>query len=172
MKSLAEFTWSELRWVRSAAFRREYELRAGDELAAVLRIDNLFGAHAAAESGDGCWEFERVGFWRNKVTVRAEGNNTHIAVFKISRWGDGGGMLQLADGRKFSAAADFWGTDYEFRNEAGEFVLRLISKGVMRASAKIEVHSGADRLPEPPWLVMLGWYLVLTMKADAASATM
>ena len=45
----------------------EYELRAGDMLAATLRFRSSFGSFATAEDGDGCWTFKRVGFWQTSV---------------------------------------------------------------------------------------------------------
>ena len=113
-----------MRWVQPTAFRPEYELRAGTELVAVLRVSGLFRDHAAAASADGCWTSERVGFWRNKVRVRARDVETGVALFKLSRWGDGSGVLHLPGGRKLSATTNFWRTQYQFRNEAGEPLLR------------------------------------------------
>jgi hypothetical protein len=58
----------------------------------------------------------------------------------------------------------------EIRNEADELLLSLRSGGVARLSATVAIHTGAARLPEVPWLVMLGCYLLVMMKADAALA--
>ena len=168
MRRLVELIGRELKWVQPTAFKTQYELRSGGELVAVLRISGLFRDQAAAESADGCWTFERVGFWRNKVKVRASNAQTDVAVFKLSRWGDGSGVVQLPDGRKLPATTNFWRTEYEFRNEAGESLLRLISGGVLRQNAKVEVHSRAARLPELPWLVMLGLFLMVITRANAA----
>jgi hypothetical protein len=171
VRRIAELIGGELKWVQPTAFKPQYELRAGDELVAHLRISGLFRDQAAAESADGCWMFERVGFWRNKVRVRAGGAQSAAAVFKLSRWGDGSGVLQLRDGRKLPATTNFWRTEYQFRSEAGELLLRLSSAGVLRQNAKVEVHARAAGLPELPWLMMLGMFLMVAARADAASGT-
>lgn len=171
MRRIAELIGHELKWVQPTAFKPHYELRAGDEPVAVLHISGLFRDQAAAESADGCWTFERVGFWRNKVRVRAGGAQSDVAVFKISRWGDGGGVLQLPDGRKLPATTNFWRTEYQFRSEAGESLLRLSGSGVLRQNAKVDVQARAAGLPELPWLVMLGLFLMVIVRADAASCT-
>ena len=169
MRRIAELAGRELKWSQPSALRKEYELRAGDELAAVLRFPSSFSSQATAESADGCWTFERVGFWRNKTVVRACGKQTPLAVFKNSRWGSGG-TLELPGGRRYPASANFWHTELEIRNEAGESLLSLWSGGVVHLSATVAVHAGAARLPEVPWLVMLSCYLLVMMKADAALA--
>lgn len=170
MRRISELIGSELKWVQPTAFKMQYELRSGNDLVAVLRISGLFRDQAAAESADGFWTFERVGFWRNKVRVRARGSKADDAVFKTSRWGDGSGMLQLPDGRKVSATTNFWRTEYQFSNEAGEPLLRLSGGGVLRQNANVEVHARAARMPELPWLVMLGLFLMVIARADASSA--
>ena len=170
MRRIAELIGRELKWVQPTAFKMQYELRSGNELVAVLRVSGLFRDQAVAESTDGFWTFERVGFWRNKVRVRARGSEADHAVFKLSRWGDGSGVLQLPDGRKLSATTNFWRTEYQFSNEAGELLLHLSGGGVLRQNANVAVHTRVARLPELPWLVMLGLFLLVIARADAASA--
>jgi hypothetical protein len=149
----------------------EYELRTGDELAAVLRFPSSFGSYAKAESADGCWTFERVGLWRNKTVVRACDAKTDIAVFNNSKWGSGG-TLNLSGGQKYLASTNFLHTDLDIRNEVGESLIRLQSSGVVRLSASVVVHPRAGRLPYAPWLMILGCYLLVMMKADVALAAM
>jgi hypothetical protein len=169
VRRIAEIAGRELKWSQPSALRMEYELHAGDELAAVLRFPSSFNSHATAESADGCWTFERVGFWRNKTVVRACGKQPPLAVFKNSRWGSGG-TLELPGGRRYPATTNFWHTDLEIRNERGESLFQLWSGGILRLSATTIVHPRAARLPEAPWLVMLGCYLLVMMKVDAAAA--
>jgi hypothetical protein len=169
VRKIDDLIGNELKWVQPTAFKPQYELRASGELAAVLRVSGLFRDQAVAESADGCWTFERVGFWRNKVRVRACGTQSDAALFKLSRWGDGSGVLQLRDGRKLTATTNFWRTEYQFRNEAGEPLIRLTGGGVLRQSAKVDVHAKAAGLPELPWLMMLGMFLMVIARAEATS---
>ena len=167
MRRIAELIGSELKWAQPTAFKTQYELRAGDELVAVLRISGLFRDQAAAESADGCWTFERVGFRRNMVRVSACGAEADAALFKMSRWGDGSGALQLPGGRKLSATTNFWRTEYQFGSEDGEPLLRLSGGGVLRQNAKVDVPAIAAGLPELPWLVAFGLFLMVIARADA-----
>lgn len=147
----------------------DFELLAGDELVATLRFRSAFGTFATAESEDGCWTFKRVGFLQTRVTVRAWGKDTDIAVFRHNTWRDGG-TLELPDGHKFQATTNFWQTQYEFQTEAGEPLIRFRQGGVIRASAQVEIQPKAIKLPELPWMVMLGWYLAVMMRMDSASS--
>lgn len=146
----------------------EYELRADDELVATLRFRSSFGTFATAESADGCWTFKRIGFWQTKVTIRACGWDSEIAFFKNNTW-SGGGSLELSDGRHLQATTNLWQTMLEFKSETGEILVRLRSRGLVHLSATVEIQPDAVGVPELPWIVMLGWYLIVMMHTDAAS---
>lgn len=170
MRKITEFISKDLKWVQPSAFKMQYELRAEDELAATLRFRSLCGSFATAESADGCWTFKRVGFWQTRVTVRAcgESADADIAVFRNNTW-SGGGTLELPDGRKLLANTNFWQTKYEFKTEAGNTLIEFNSGGFIHLSASVAIQPEAENLSELPWMVMLGWYLIVMLHADAAA---
>lgn len=171
MLKLAELIGQELKWVQPHAMHMEYELRAGEHEAATLRFRSSFGSFATAASADGTWTFKRVGFWQTRVTVRAAGEESDLAVFKNNTW-SGGGTLELPDGRNYPANTNFWATQYEFKDEAGKPLVsyRKIG-GILHLSSQVEIHPRAREIEEAPWIVLLGWYLTVMMYMDAAAAT-
>ncbi len=170
MMKLAEFVGHELKWVQPHALKMEYELQAGDQVIATLRFRSSFGSFAAATSADGSWTFKRVGFWQTKVTVRASGGETDLAVFKNKTW-SGGGTLELPDGRKYPANTNFWATQYEFTTEKGEAIISYRNiGGMLHMSSMAEIHPPAKDIPETPWMVLLWWYLTVMMHMDSAAA--
>lgn len=142
-------------------------MRADGELIGVLRFQS-FGSLATAESADGRWTFERVGFWQNKTVVRSIGSKTNLGLFKENRWVDGG-VLELPGGRRYTATTNSLGTNYEIRDEAGVPLMRLCRSGIVRPSVRVSIHSEAAKLQELPWLVMLGYYLMVMDGVDAAN---
>jgi hypothetical protein len=168
VKKIAEVIGRKLEWLQPSAWKMEYELRSGDELIATLRFRRSFGSFATAESADGCWTFKRVGFWQTRVTIRRCGSETDIAIFKNSTW-SGGGTLELPDGRKVLATTNLWQTDFEFKTEAGEPLIRFKPGGLVHLSATVEIQRDAVGVPELPWVVMLGRYLTVMMYLDTAA---
>ncbi len=169
MQRIAEWIGHELKWVQPS-LKMEFELRAGDMPVASLRFKSAFGSFATAESAEGCWTFKRAGFLHTRVTIRQCGAETEMATFRNNTW-DSGGTLELPDGGKFPANTNFWQTHYDFRTPAGEtlFTYRNIG-GVLHASALVEIQPPAADVAELPWMVILGWYLVLMMRSDSGSA--
>lgn len=169
MQRLVELIGLGLKWTQPRVLKMNYELLAGDALAATLNFRSSFGSLATGESADGCWTFKRTGFFQPRVTIRVCGYEADIAVFRNNTW-SGGGTLELPDGRKLLATTNMWQTNLEFKTESGEILMRFKSAGLLHHSATVEIQQQAIGLGELPWLVMLGWYLIVMMNMDAAAA--
>ena len=167
MRKIADLIGGELKWEQPSALKMDYELRAADELVATLHFRSSFGSFATGESADGCWTFKRVGFWQTKATVRRCDTDDDIAVFKNNTWSSGG-TLELSDGRTLQATTSFWKTNLAFSNESGETLIEFKTAGLLRLSATVAIKPSLVNMPELPWIVMLGWYLVVMMYRDAA----
>jgi hypothetical protein len=169
MRRIAQLIGYELKWEQPSLLKMEYNLNTGDDLVGTLRFRSSFGTLATGESGDGCWTFKRVGFFRTKVTIRDCGSDLDIAAFKDNTW-SGGGTLELPDGRKFLATTNFWQTQFDIKADTGEPLIHFGSGGLMRLSAVVTMEPQAASVPELPWMVMLGWYLMVMMHMESASA--
>lgn len=172
MMRMAEVVTRSLQWTQPSALRMNYELRVGEgeEVASTLRFRSSFGSFATGESQDGCWTFKRVGFWKPRVTVRTCGSEEDIASFANQTW-SGGGTLTLADGREFRVSNNFWQTKLEIQDRSEEMLIRFHNGGVIHLSAKVEVAPEGARLAELPWMLMLGWYLIVMTHRDSGAAS-
>lgn len=170
MRRIAQLPGLDLKWEQPNLFKMEYNLLAGDEIAATLRFRSSFGSYATARSADGCWTFRRIGFFQTRMAIRVCGSEADIASFRNNTW-KGGGTLELPDGRQYTSNTNFWMTQIEFRDRAEEvlFSHRKIG-GFIHLSSNVEIYSVALSIPELPWMVMLGWYLTILMHHDAAVA--
>jgi hypothetical protein len=169
VRKIADVGGRELQWVKPNWLTMAYELRDGDECVATLRFRSTFGTHATAESGDGCWTFKRIGFLQTHATIRPCGADHDIAVFKNNAW-TGGGVLELADGRRYKANTNFWMTAFEFTTEDGRSLVRFRRIGSLPSlSSAVEIPQTVGSLEELPWLVTLGWYLTVQLYRDSAT---
>src|SRR5215471_7349890 len=89
MQKISSVADEALRWSQPSALKRHYELKGSSDLVAQLRFRSAFGTLAMAESGDGSWTFKRVGFWQRTVTVREDGSEESLAVFRDNTWKSG-----------------------------------------------------------------------------------
>lgn len=168
MRSITDYADQELRWTQPSGWERAYELRAGEELLATLRF--LGGTLAEAETAEGRWTLEREGFLRTRVTVRAPGSDTDLAVFR-PHWAGGGDLVGgLGEGLEF-ASASFWHSEWVWRAEDRVLISYRGPGGLLKANAAMELAPEAGALPNVGLLAVLGWYLLLLFARDVAVAT-
>jgi hypothetical protein len=168
MRRLADVVHTDLRWIQPRVLGRDWELRHGDELVATLGLRSAFGSFATAASADGAWTFKRVGFWQRRATVRVEGGTDDLAVFEHDTW-TSGGTLALAGGRSCRVTTNLWQSKIEFLAEGDAVLFRYLTEGFLRQESQLEVTASLDRMPEMPWLILFGWYLVVMMHQDTAA---
>jgi hypothetical protein len=169
MRKIIYYSQQSLKWVQPKIFDNQYELHASDELVATLTFRGIEGTFATAECGDGSWTFKRVGFWQNKATVRTRESDLNLAVYRNNTWTDGG-TLEFANGNKYKATTNFWMTNYEFREDTGERLVRFKYGGIFHLSSEVEILPKARALSELPLLIMFGWYLAVMLYMDSSTA--
>jgi hypothetical protein len=169
VKNIRDVVGQELKWVQPSTFKAAYVLEAGGEPAATLRFRSGLGSFATTESADGCWTFKRMGFLQTTVPIRACGSDEDLAVFRNATW-KRGGTLEFPDGRKYPANINFWMTAYEFTTDAGVALVNYRSiGGLAHLSSMVTISPTGASLTELPWLVALGWYLVVMVRRDSAA---
>ena len=168
MNRLADVIRRPVRWVQPRISQRRFELRSGEETVATLSFRSAFGSAATARSANGCWTLKRIGFWRTRATVRAEGGMADLAVFEPHAW-SGGGTVKLADGRSILVTTNIWQTRIEFQLAEDHVLFRYRTEGFLRQESELETMPSLDRMRERPWLLLFGWYLVVMMHQDSTT---
>jgi hypothetical protein len=147
--------------------QQEFELRAGDEVVAMLRFERA--SLAAGETADQQWTFKREGFWHPQVTIRVPGSDANVGVFKPA-W-TGGGTLQLPGLNLRFGAANFWHSQWDWLDASDTPLVHFKSRaGLLKMEGAVDIETTATALPELPRLVVLGWYLLILFARDAAAA--
>ena len=176
MKSITEALYSQPQWVQPRAAQNRFELRSGEDLFAEIEFPKWYGSLANAAAAGARWTFKRVGFFNPRVTVRSEGSETDLAVFR-PKWTGTEGTTQLAGGAAYTwKTANFWATEYAWLDAAGEPLI-LYKQGIeaswladlFKTQARVEIQPSAQGLPELALLVILGWYLIVLKQQDDAS---
>lgn len=168
MRKIASVIDHELTWVQPSAFKSHYELRFGDELIGTLRFPKFLSSLAEAETADGRWTFQRVGFWKKRTVVRASSAAADLAVYVPNVW-RGGGTLEVEGGSKYMLEVSRWRSTVEFKTETGESLIHMKNRGVFRHSASVQMYRKALQTPELSWMVPLGLYLFVMMQRDTAA---
>jgi hypothetical protein len=167
----------QLHWVQPKAMERNYELRTEDRVVGALAFPKAFGSLAAAATVEGDWSFKRAGFFKPFITVRQEGGDTDVAVYR-PKWTGMQGTLEFADGNVFLwSTANFWATRFQFSDASGQPLVTYQSgleewklSDLFKSQGRVEIDPSAYALRELPLLVLLGWYIILLHEQDSAAA--
>jgi hypothetical protein len=156
-------------WHQPRATRSEFELRDDGKVIASLSMNSMFGTLATAKAGPACWTFKRVGFFQQRVSIRACGSEESLGEFVNGTWA-GGGTLVLRDGRRFNATTNWWNTNWQVEDESGRVVLRFDYGGIFSLHAGVDIAPASQDLPELPLLLTLSWYLIVMHARDAEAS--
>lgn len=147
----------ELSCAKTGFFNSQYEIHAGDRCIGAFRLNGLFRPTVNATTDEGAWFFEPE---ERSIVVRSQHPLRDLATVDLS-FSDHGGILRFPDGRAFIFSSDFWKGRAEFQTPSGDPVVRFRFHGMFRPSAEIDILEGGRKLPELPWLLMLGWSLIV-----------
>lgn len=170
LKPMRDLATHPAEWVGHGLLKRSYDLRSGDMVFATLRWESAFGSLAQAETTDARWTLKRVGFFNPRVTVRAPGSETDLAVFHPD-W-VANGTVELASGPRWKwKCLGFWRSRFGFIDDQGEPLIEYQANVLkVPASAKLVLSPQAMTLAELPLLIVLGWYVTVLTFDDMAGA--
>src|SRR5262245_40785749 len=168
MRTLEEVAGRALTWQEPFCGTRQSELRAGDEVVATLRWKSALGSCAIAETAGGAWTLERRGIFNPTIAVRKTDSTIEVATME-RRW-NGCGTLQGPGGRRYQwSKPSFWGGEWNFTDDAGRVVMRFRPR-VLKSSAPITIEAAGASAQDVPLLLVVGWYLIVSMARDGAVA--
>jgi len=152
---------------RRSAWRRDYDMRAGERALGWLRWQPGRRSFARAE-GRGIGLID-LATRRRRVVVAAAGAATLATVDR----GRGGSVIHTAGGHALRWEKTARGNHWAMRDQDGTVLVSTACQGLLRSSAQISVHRA---MPEQTvvLLCLIGGYLALSElrhKADLAAAT-
>lgn len=178
LQTLKTMNAQALYWVQPKAMEKRFELRSADQQYAALHFPSAFGSLATASTMDGTWTYKRVGFFSTRITVRAEGSETDLAIFK-PKWTGTHGVLEFAMGQTYLwNTANFWGTRFQFTDANGSPLVNFHLgaddwklSDIFKTQARMEINPGAVGIADLPILATIGFYLLILYQEDSSAAT-
>lgn len=167
MKRLRDAFGSEWVWTRPEWRRRRWELRAGDEVLAVLENGSLLGLRMRGETADGRWELVHEGFFSPRALLRPEGGGTPVAVVRLGAFG--GGVLEVPEGEPLRwGRGDFWGRRWRFRDADGHDAVTFVRRpAFFKSATAVEVAESFRTHALLPPLVLLGFFVLRLLERQS-----
>src|SRR5579884_2049959 len=114
MQSLRSAVGIPLQWMHLKWWKRDYELRAGNEVLARLYKEKGI---VMGESADGCWAFKRRSFWNADIVITDATTRQETAVARRGR----NAGITFYDGRQLMwKKASFWRNQWGWVDSYGK----------------------------------------------------
>lgn len=167
MLDFQTFRIANLHWVQQKVLGRTYELKADEDVIAVLSFPSAFSTQVDSENTLQCWSFKRRGFPKKQILIRKAHSTDNFGIFTQYLLGDG--TLQLDDGRSFQwAPINFWHNQWMFYQAGDVPAVRFLTgshefklSNLLKTQADIEIVDTSLDDEMLCLLISLGFYLLV-----------
>ena len=170
MKKLTDYLGEELKIFQKSIWKREFELRSGDELIARLKYPKFFSDLAELTFREESFEFDRLKFFSRDIDIRKKGYQNPLAHFKNNFWGRKG-VLELPRGSRLTMKFGFFRKQTEIYHGESELLVSILGSFSMKERSQVIIEKRSDIIDEYPWVIMLGFYLAQMVKRNSAAGS-
>lgn len=168
MEKLSDYISKELLIFQKSIWKREFELRSGDELIGKLYYPKFFSDTAELSIWDENYEFYKPGFFSRDVDIRKKGYQNPIAQFKNNFWGSKG-VLELPRGVRLNMKFGLFKKPAETYLGENNLLFSILSRFSLKEKGEVIIEKRSEVIDEHPWIIMLAFYLSQLRKRNSAA---
>ena len=170
MKKIISNMFGEtLTFNQPALTKREFELTSSDGVLATLIFPKLFSNRVIVEGFDGKWEIKQPSIWRREYGIYKMGYQLPFAKYISNFWGTKG-IIELPKGVRLNCKVGKIKKPFEIYTAKGELLVYYSNKFALKGRTTVTIENRSELLDEYPWILMLGWYVVLRYRRGRAVA--
>ena len=170
MRRLSDYIGNELLIFQKSIWKRDFELRSGEELIARLFYPKFFSDLTELSIGNEVFEFYRPRFFSRDVDIRKKGYQNPIASFKNNFWGRKG-VLELPRGMRLNMKFGFFRKQAEIYLGENDLLITILSRFSFKERSEVIIEKRSEVIDEHPWIVMLAFYLAQLRKRNSAAGS-
>lgn len=168
MYPLTHYIGETLIFYQPSFKKREYELRALDEVLAMLAFPKLLGNRAVVEIYDQKFEIKQPSFWRTEFGVYKFGYQMPFAKFVANFWKTKG-TIELPKGARLNCKSGKLRKPFEIYSSQGELLIAYQNMLSFKGKTEAVIHQNFELLEKYPWIILLGFYVILLYKRARAA---
>lgn len=167
MYLLTNYIDQTLTFNQPSIMKREFELKASEEVIASMVFPKLFSTSAVVKGFDGKWEIKQPSIWHNEFGVYKFGYQMPFAKYVSNFWKTKG-TIELPKGIRLNCKPGQFRKPLEIFSSNGESILLYNNKFPLKGGTTVTIEKRLELLDKFPWIIMLGWYVVLLNKRGRA----
>ncbi len=170
MRKLSDYIGKELLIFQKSIWKRDFELRSGEELIARLFYPKFFSDLTELSVWEETYEFYRPKFFSRDVDIRKKGYQNPVANFKNNFWGSKG-VLELPRGIQLSMKFGLFRKQAEIFLGENDLLVSILSRFSFKERSEIIINKRSEIIDEHPWIIMLAFYLAQLRKRNSAAGS-
>jgi hypothetical protein len=166
---LSNMVGETLTFNQPALMKREFELTSSKGVLATMTFPKLFSNRVIVEGFDGKWEIKQPSIWRREYGIYKMGYQLPFAKYTSNFWRTKG-TIELPKGTRLNCNAGQIKKPFEIYNAKGELLAYYSNKFALKGRTTVTIEKESELLDKYPWILMLGWYVVLQNRRGRARA--
>ena len=170
MRNILDYMGNELLIFQKSIWKRDFELRSGEELIARLFYPKFFSDLTELSVWEETYEFYRPKFFSRDVDIRKKGYQNPFANFKNNFWGSKG-VLELPRGIRLTMKFGFFRKQAEIYIGESDLLIAILGRFSLKERSEIIFNKRSEIIDEHPWIIMLAFYLAQLRKRNSAAGS-
>ena len=170
MRRLSDYIGKEVLIFQKSIWKRDFELRSGEELIARLFYPKFFSDLTEISVWQETYEFYRPKFFSRDVDIRKKGYQNPFANFKNNFWGSKG-VLELPRGIRLTMKFGFFRKQAEIYIGESDLLIAILGRFSLKERSEIIFNKRSEIIDEHPWIIMLAFYLAQLRKRNSAAGS-
>jgi len=167
MIQLSNFVGETLTFNQPSRLKREFELVSPRGVLAKMIFPKLLSFSTVVEGFDGKWEIKQPSMWRTEYGVYKYGYQMPFARYVSNFWKTKG-TIELPKGGRLNCKSGQLKKPFEVFTSTGKLLLVYTNKFALKGRTTVTIENKSELINKYPWIIMLGWYVVLLSKRGRA----
>jgi hypothetical protein len=169
MSLLSNLIGETLTFNQPALVKREFELVSSKGVLATMVFPKLFSSLVVVEGFEGKWEFKSLNIWQRELGIFKFSYQMPLAKYVSNFWRTKG-VIELPKGARLDCKAGRFKKPFDVYSSKGKLLLIYSNKFAIKGRTSATIMERSEIIDNYPWIVMLGWYVVLMNRRGRARA--
>ena len=165
---LSNLVGETLTFTQPSLMKRQFELVSSDGVIATMVFPKLFSSKSIVNGFDENWEIKQLNIWGRELGVYKPGYQMPFARY-ISNFWRTKGTIELPKGARLNCKTGYIKKPMKIFSSTGELILSYVNEFALKGRTTVKIEKKSELIEKYPWILMLGWYIILQNRRGRAS---
>ena len=169
MYPLSNLVGETLAFNQPSLMKREFELVSSKGVLAIVIFPKLFSTRVVVKGFDDKWEIKSLSIWQKEFGIFKYGYQLPFAKYIANFWKTKG-TVELPRGARLNCKTGQFNNPFDVYSSKGKLLLSYSNKFVLKGKTTVTINERSEIIDNYPWIIMLGWYIILMNRRGRARA--